>query len=339
MKATIALSSVLFLFVTATAQAQDGLILPAAAAQQVRPPAPPPPPVIIRRKGSMVGYIESALIDTRVRVRFDIANHNEQPDRAEFFYAKCGCFRTLEGTDLEEFDDNDAPGPAPGVVTDLNFRQMHALVEFGTGRVSFFAEVPLRWIEPQSFAAGTGSFEPTSGLADINLGFKAALASKENTVVTAQVKAFLPTGDSREGLGTDHASVEPAVLVFQQINRVAIESQFGMWFPIGGSAGAPITSESKFAGNVLFYGIGPSVEVWGNGIASVRPVVELVGWHLLGGFSTLNNEQSGTNIVNLKIGGRVAFNRTNSIYVGWGTGLTEQKWYDSILRFEYRASF
>jgi len=205
--------------------------------------------------------------------------------------------------------------------------------------VSFFGEVPIRWVQPQEFVPDLGSFESTAGLADINVGFKAAVVSKENTVVTAQVKAFLPIGDSLKGLGTDHASIEPAVLVYQQIKRVAIESQFGTWFPIGGSDGVPITSEKKFAGNVLFYGIGPSVEVWGNGIASVRPVVELVGWHLLGGLSTLNNDQSGTNIVNIKIGGRVAFNNANSIYVGWGKGLTDAKWYDTILRFEYHASF
>src|SRR5512135_685152 len=39
-----------------------------------------------------VGYIDSAIIRSRVRVRYDSAYDNNEPDRAEFFYAKCGCF-------------------------------------------------------------------------------------------------------------------------------------------------------------------------------------------------------------------------------------------------------
>ena len=38
------------------------------------------------------GYIDSAIIRSRVRVRYDSAYNLNSPDMAEFFYAKCGCF-------------------------------------------------------------------------------------------------------------------------------------------------------------------------------------------------------------------------------------------------------
>ena len=41
---------------------------------------------------SNVGYIDDAIVQTRLRLRFDAAYDNNRPDRAEFFYAKCGCF-------------------------------------------------------------------------------------------------------------------------------------------------------------------------------------------------------------------------------------------------------
>ena len=52
-----------------------------------------------RRRGSMVGYIEDPVVSSKVRVRFDIGRHSHTPDRAEFFYAKCGCYRDLAHTD------------------------------------------------------------------------------------------------------------------------------------------------------------------------------------------------------------------------------------------------
>jgi hypothetical protein len=71
----------------------------------------------------------------------------------------------------------------------------------------------------------------------------------------------------------------------------------------------------------------------------VAPVVELVGWHVLDGYSTFEDAPAkGTDIVNLKIGGRVAVG-ANSLYVGWGKALTDAAWYDQLIRFEYRYGF
>ena len=220
----------------------------------------------------------------------------------------------------------------------MNFQQLYGMVEFAAGpRVSVFAELPLRWVKPQEFVPGTGEFSNTSGLGDINAGVKIALSAADTHAVTLQVKGFFPTGDSLKGLGTDHISVEPAVLDHQQAgDRVAVESQFGVWLPIDGSDGVPVDNEMKFAGKVLFYGFGPSVVVYQNDALRLAPVVELVGWRVLDGFQTTTpGEAEGTNIVNLKIGARIEGRGGNSFYFGWGKALTTEKWYDTIVRFEY----
>ena len=58
----------------------------------------------------MVGYIDDSSISNKFRVRFDSGTDIEGADRAEFFYAKCGCYRDLPPTNPAY--DPDAPGRA-----------------------------------------------------------------------------------------------------------------------------------------------------------------------------------------------------------------------------------
>jgi hypothetical protein len=300
-------------------------------------------PVRTKRKGSMVGYIEDATIRTQFRIRFDDGWGMDSPDRAEFFYGKCGCYRDLAGSPLL---DADAPGPGPGIVTGLNFKQFLVQGEYAVNdRVSVFGELPIRSINPTGFVAGTGSFGNQSGLSDLTAGLKVGLVTEENRDVTILLRASLPSGDSLKGLGTDHASFEPALLYRQAVNdKVSIESQFGLWNPIGGSRG-PLPSDGKFAGSVLYYGIGPSFDAFDNGKVRLSPVVELVGWRVLKGFETktlltpIGGNAEGVNIVNLKIGARTSFDNGGSIYVGFGWHLTDAVWYSKIWRLEYRKGF
>jgi hypothetical protein len=306
---------------------------PAAPTSVILPP---------QRRGSMVGYIDDAVVGTKVRVRFETAFHDHFPDRAEFFYAKCGCYRTIPVASLV---DPNAPGPAPGVVTDLNFQQMYLQAEYGRGRWSVFGELPTRWIQPQAFANGGPGFSNQSGIGDLRVGGKFALLSKADQLATVQVQVYLPSGSAGDGLGTNHTSVEPALLLYNGVtDRFVIESQVGWWHPIGGSVGLVLpggssSSSDHFAGDVIFYGIGPSFEVYRNRALRVAPVVELVGWHVVNGFQTGPADAAGTDIVNLKFGGRVVFDAKNSIYAGWGHALTTASWYDDIFRIEYRYSF
>jgi len=306
----------------------------AASAVQAVPPASGP-----RRRPSMVGYIDDSSISNKFRVRFDIGTDLEAPDRAEFFYAKCGCYRDLPRTNPNY--DPDAPGPGPGILSGANFNEYHFFGEYAlNGRFSLVGNLPIRSLKPQEFVPNTGSFGDSSGIGDLRFGAKASLASDSTSQLTLQVMALTPTGDSKQGLGTDHWSIDPSILYSTQLGeRTNIEAAFGTVLPIDGSAGLPTSSPDKFAGKVIYYGVGPSVDIYTNGITHVAPVVELVGWHVVDGFSTaVAGPANGTNIVNLKIGGRIAAG-PNSLYVGWGKALTDAAWYDQILRFEYRYGF
>jgi hypothetical protein len=304
------------------------------------------PPTRPKIGGSMVGYIDDAIVGSQVRVRFEAGFQDDFPDLAEFFYAKCGCYKGLPASNYA-YDPN-APGPGPGVVTDLNFQQLYFYGEYApTQRFSLFVEAPLRWIQPQSFVPGFGSFPNQGGLGDVRAGFKLAVLASANHYLTFQLQSYFPSGNASKGLGTDHYSAEPAVLYYQKLSqRLALEAQVGDWHPIGGSAGVPITNSEGFAGDVFFYGIGPSYKLYDSKRFGFAPVIELVGWRVLSGFETvwvsgtdIANPVDGTDIVNVKIGARITFGDHNSIYVGYGRALTDADWYKQIVRMEYRYSF
>lgn len=289
-----------------------------------------------RRRGSMVGYIDDPVVSSKIRIRFETGKHNRVPDRAEFFYAKCGCYRDLPVNNPAY--DPDAKGPGPGIVNDLNFQQFYILAEYAaTDRFSAFAELPIRWIQPQV----TGTFGDQSGISDLRAGVKFGITATEEMSLTAQVKAFLTSGDSRLGLGTGHASVEPGLLYHRNLSeRAAVATQIALWIPFGGSNGVPTNVDGKFSGSVLSYGIGPSIDVYSSENVSVAPVVELVGWRVLSGYQTASSaDASGTNIVNLKFGARASWGNGSSIYGGYGRALTDADWYNDLFRFEYRLSF
>jgi hypothetical protein len=312
--------------------------------QPTPPPPPPPPPVEDRpeRRNSMIGYIDDAIIESQIRVRFDVGWGNRAPDRAEFFYAKCGCFRDLQNNpnpNVAALFDPNAPGPGPGVVTDMDFRHLMVEAEYAFGgRLSVFGEIPLRWIQPQSFDGGAQGFGNQGGFGDLRVGAKAGLISSRDHALTARLQLYFPTGDPADGMGTDHVSFEPSLVSFYRRDRFGLESQFGFWLPVGGSDGPRPTIDDRFAGNVLLYGVGPSYVVYDNGTVALAPVVELFGWHVMSGFAAANVDASGTNIVNLKMGLRTNFHK-GSFYVGYGHALTDDSWYDDIVRLEYRYSF
>src|SRR5436309_3126018 len=124
--------------------------------------------------------------------------------RAEFFYAKCGCFRNAIPP------DPNAAGP-PLTETRVDYQDFASYLEVAyNNRVSGFVEIPVRLLNPERN-------NNTSGLADMNAGFKVAMIACEDTVFTFQFRTYIPTGDSDRGLGTDHVSLEPGLLLRQRL--------------------------------------------------------------------------------------------------------------------------
>lgn len=271
---------------------------------------------------SAVGYIDSALIRNTVRLRYDSAYGDNRPDRAEFFYPKCGCFK-IAGL------DKDASGP-PLSETGVDFQELSAYVELAlTPRLSGFLEVPARFLNAEQ---NTDTF----GFSDINAGFKYAFLCSEARVATFQLRTYFPTGDGSRGLGTDHVSFEPALLFYQKLSdRWLLEGEVRDWIPVGGS---------DFAGNVLRYGVGVSYELYRSCRLSVAPVAELVGWTVLNGKEADARENAvidagGDTIVNMKLGARIGLGNLGSVYAGYGRALTGDVWYRDIIRVEYRLAY
>ena len=302
-----------------------------------------------RMEGSFTGgYIEDAIVRTQIRVRFDAEFSIEDPDRAEFFYGKCGCYRGLPSTN-PAYDPN-APGPGPGIAARVNAQEVHVNLEYApTRRLSFFADLPERSI--QYTATVGGPMASGNGFGDFVAGLKFALVASERTYLTFQFSAVTPTGDVSQGLGTNHYSVQPLVLLNHRLNEhVSLLGQFGDLHPLSGSAGYPTASSpNAFSGDVLEYGLGMGYQFKPKPEVAVTPLLEFVGWHVFDGYYTSATaavqgavpevSAAGTNIVNVKIGARISFHKHQSIYLGYGEAVTNSRWYKEIMRLEYKYLF
>lgn len=270
-----------------------------------------------------VGYIDPAVPFSHVRFRFDAAYGADFPDRAEFFYGTWAAATP------------GAPGP-PLRERNVDYQDLVAYVEYAPREnFSVFADFPVRFLNPEIN-------DNTGGIADMTAGVKWAVAHDACSVTTLQLKTYIPTGDADRGLGTDHVSLEPGLLLLRRLSeRFILEAEIRDWIPIDGTDG--------FAGNVLRYGAGLSFLARQSCCFSARPVVEAVGWTVLNGRKTHVDgifEAEGDTIVNLKAGVRFNFGSGNhlyapgrSLYVGYGRALTGDVWYGDILRVELRLVY
>ncbi|MCA9012238.1 MAG: hypothetical protein KDB01_20940 [Planctomycetaceae bacterium] len=281
-------------------------------------------------QGHAPGYIDWAVPRTMFRLRFDAGFNNERPDRAEFFYAQCGCFGA------------GAPGPGsppPNLAVNgsVDYQDLRGYVEYATNsRFSVFGEVPVRFLQASPVNATTPDTGNTGGLSDLEAGFKYALVRTPETVFTFQFKTYIPTGDARQGLGTDHVSLEPGFLAQQRVSsRLDIFGELRDWIPVNGSS----LNGQNFAGNVLRYGVGAAYTVAETNRMKFSPIAEVVGWSVLDGLvlnPATGAESAETTIVNMKLGVRTMFKSNGStLYIGYGHALTGQAWYQDIARIEY----
>ena len=274
--------------------------------------------------GSAAAFVDSALIGNRLRLRYDGLWTNTRPDRADFITAR-----------------NQAAGGGRGFnqpETNLDMQEFSTHVEMMISqRVSIFAEMPLRAVNPEV----NGN---RANIGDLNAGFKVAYSVEPDLVQTFQLRVYMPTGSADDGLGVGHPSLEPGLLVWQRLpwNGV-LEAELRDWIPINGTLNA---------GNVLRYGVSLSRDFFlSDGGWNLRPVAELVGWTLLRGqesvsvplnpeftqFRTIVNESRST-IINLNLGLRFG-SATSDVYLGWSHALTGPAWFAEGFRLEYRWHF
>lgn len=262
-----------------------------------------------------VGYITSAVPFDQIRMRYDSAyNNNPFTSRSEYFYAA---------------SQPIGPGlPRPERSVDYQDLSLYGETVLG-GDCSIFGEMALRWLNPEIN-------NNAMGLADMTVGAKWAFCRTEDSLFTFMLRGYIPTGEAGRGLGTRHYSIEPGLLGLYRLNdRINIESELAYWAPIGGS---------DFAGSIVRYGLGASYNLWADDVRSIAPVVEAVGWTAVEGLKSslqpngipLIEGAAGDTIVNLKLGVRGRVGPNSDVYVGYGHVLTDQRWYQDIVRVEFR---
>jgi hypothetical protein len=308
---------------------------------------------------SAVGYIDTAIPRTMFRFRADFAYDNNRPTRGEFFYATYQPdFLGLPGEPIYNgINGRVGAGPfqVPVVInphghglpepeTSVDYQELSAYMEVALNkRFSVFAELPVRFLNPEINPDHTG-------VGDINVGFKYALLACDTRYLTFQARNYIPTGDSHEGLGTNHFSFEPGVLYFQRLlPGLALEAELKDWIPMGGTA---------VAGNVVRYGVGVNYRVYDRPGFWVAPVAEFVGWTFLSGkdeavltpeFIDIRNAR-GETVLNAKVGVRIGIGgapdsdsegmlKGADLYIGYGRPLTGDVFYKDILRVELRMRF
>jgi hypothetical protein len=200
-------------------------------------------------------------------------------------------------------------------------------------RFSVFVEAPVRFLNPQVNADATG-------LGDMNAGCKFALFSTEDCWISFQFRTFIPTGNATKGLGDNHVTLEPALLVNDRVAPwLTLEGELRYLAPVGGT---------DFAGDIVRYGLGLSYGPHNADGWWLRPVTEFVGWTVLSGreagFHPLTSppvirSAEGDTIVNAKLGARVGYGNRIDFYGGYGRALTGDVWYKDTWRVECRLRF
>jgi hypothetical protein len=272
-------------------------------------------------------YIENAVPVTMFRMRYDSAYGNNRPDRAEMFYAKCGCFGT-----------RDAHGP-PLLESKVDYQEATPYFEYAfSNRFSVFADIPVRFINPEQNANA-------AGISDVSFGMKYAFIADQQRVWSLWLRSIAPSGNPRLGLGTGNWWIEPGVLFLEQLQP--------RWQVFGELRDqAFLSRRSDFTGNILRYGLGTSYIVadwrWGY----MAPVGEFVGWTALSGKEADETgaviSARGDTIVNAKGGVRFGFGQPqigqffatrSDLYIGYARALTGDVWYKDMLRVEFRYFF
>src|SRR5262249_3069946 len=141
---------------------------------------------------------------------WDLDRNVTQPDRAEFLWAKAG--------------GKGPPKPEPK----LNFDDLVLYQEVATGGFGAFFSTSYRSTDPLVN-------DDHANFGDLTAGTKSLLIDCELLQLAFQFKTYIPVGNSRNGLGTGHTSLEPGLLASLKISPdVYLQSQVAYWIPIGG---------------------------------------------------------------------------------------------------------
>lgn len=292
--------------------------------------------------GLVGGYIDPAVIASRVRVRYDNFRGANAPTRAEYLYPTVGGL----GGNGPPFGGGGALG------NEVDFEEVSTYVEWAVvPRLSVFGDFPVRWVGPLEFGGLAGFEDGTQrGAGDFKFGFRYGLIASCDEALTFQTRVWTPTGNAQQALGVGHTSIDFSLLYQRTLNaRTTFFAEIQDWqttSDTGTVVGGPFDG-ADLGGNVLRWGVGLGYDVWQDSCSDRRltGVFEVVGWEVLDGLVTPLDgnaanvrDANGDTIVNGKYGLRYS-TCENSVYVGYGHNWTNQLWYSDLFRIEVAHRF
>lgn len=266
-----------------------------------------------------ISFVDTSQPQNNFRLRFDAAYDYQTPDRAEYFWAKIGTPR--------------GPTAPPNLgETDLDYQEVEAFMELGGDKFSVGTSIPILIIDPENYAN-------TSGLGDITITTKTVFLDGARWQLTNLFRTYIPSADSKAGLGTGHASIEPGFAWRYKWSDITyLHGDLKYWVPLGGD---PVHS-----GEVLNYGFAIS-HVWRDSDDfAVMPTLELVAYSFLDGQftapgSTATVEVDPQGILTIHPGVRWVWDKgcdcgVREFGIFGGIAATSDSVYEEIIRAEMR---
>jgi hypothetical protein len=305
------------------------------------------------------GYIDSAIIQSRVRVRYDNATGANEPGRAGFLYPTLGQGQDYAGGRGPNGGVGGGGGGGGGGAAggDVDIEQISTYLEIAfRERFSLFIDVPVRFIGPITFGAGSPFTDGTqSGAGDLSAGFRWGWIANPEEHLTFQLRTTVPTGRAAQALGTGNTTMDFSLLYDRKINDITrLFAEINDWQTLDavqltdtGGVGSTSTGLLNQDANIMRFGLGLGVDLWSNEDrrkpVTVTGLFETVAWTVLQGVNspidgTALEDASGDTIVNGKYGMRIS-GKKNSMYVGYGHNWTSDRWYSDLLRVELQHNF
>ena len=262
--------------------------------------------------------IDSTQPTSNFRFRVDAGYREQDPDRAEYFWAQEG----VRGPKLPE--------------RAVNYQDVYAAWEVATGKAfSVTTEIPIRLVAPD--------INPNdAGLGDVSVTTKTVLLTGNNWQITQIFRSFLPTDTPSHGTGNGHVSLEPGMLFrYKWTDETYFHMEAEYWFPLGAG---PVD-----AGNILFYGFGITHLLYESDNYACIPTLEFVASTVFTGaqtqFPTGAVQPVDTmTIVNVNPGVRWVRDTGGDLglieygVVG-GFPMTPNRWNDAYLMLEVKFAF
>jgi hypothetical protein len=263
---------------------------------------------------------------TYTRLRWDSGADLRQPERGEYFWAKPG---VLGGR-----------GPQ-NVESRVNYDELSLYQEISAGNISLFINTPYRAVDPDNNPGH-------SNFGDLDVGTKTLLLDCELIQMSFQFRTYIPTGISRNGLGTGHTSLEPSMLASIKVMQdTYLQTQLRYWIPIGG--------DQTYEGAAWVYAASLNHQWFKHGAFALISTAEFNGWtfsdgavanHALAAVTpptsaTRNNYtlRGEDTYINLGAGLRLVICDKFDIGFGSSFAVTDNHFADQLYRTEFRIKY